>query len=241
LLIQVSYQQQTVEAFLAQDALTVIVGLVADPLARHPRMSEEDGLIVQLVIAFVRNLLSVPAVRPTAGSRGSHRTQLKDDLLRRLFDEHVLELLLVVAQHTNEVLALWAGWWPCSRGTCMSSFSWNVQKHCCSREAAGLVLDTSRGMSGNGRLLDQDHWRLGTIVISSFKAKGCMSNCGIAFMRFSKRSWNWRENYVAYWRGRLAELCLTAGGCDRRACPQWRAGSLPNRGTAASGGFPQRL
>lgn len=37
-----------------QDALAVVVGLLAEPLARHPRMREEDIVMVQLVITFLR-------------------------------------------------------------------------------------------------------------------------------------------------------------------------------------------
>ena len=42
------------EAFLAQDALAAVVGMLADPLARHPRMDERDAALVQLVIAFLK-------------------------------------------------------------------------------------------------------------------------------------------------------------------------------------------
>ncbi len=40
--------QAVKEAALAQDALKVIVDLVADPLARHPRMSEKVPLMTPL-------------------------------------------------------------------------------------------------------------------------------------------------------------------------------------------------
>lgn len=42
------------EAFLAQDALAAVVGMLAEPLGRHPRMDERDAALVQLVIAFLR-------------------------------------------------------------------------------------------------------------------------------------------------------------------------------------------
>ena len=42
------------EAFLAQDALAAVVGLLAEPLSRHPRMSDADTALVQLVITFLR-------------------------------------------------------------------------------------------------------------------------------------------------------------------------------------------
>jgi len=63
----------------------------------------QDALIVQLVVTFFRNLLAVPDARSTSGSRGDHRTRLRGELLQRLADDHVLELLLVFAQHTDVV------------------------------------------------------------------------------------------------------------------------------------------
>ena len=51
---QAEHIQRVREAFLAQDALAVVVGLLAEPLSRHPRMRPEDGVMVQLVITFMR-------------------------------------------------------------------------------------------------------------------------------------------------------------------------------------------
>lgn len=58
---------------------------------------------MQLVVTFFRNLLAIPDARTTGGAGGDHRTRMRGDLLRRLADDHVLELLLVLAQHTDEV------------------------------------------------------------------------------------------------------------------------------------------
>lgn len=66
-MMQADYMQLVREAFMEKDAMAVIVGLVAEPLSRHPRMSEADGLIVQLVITFIRNLLVIPDRAATAG------------------------------------------------------------------------------------------------------------------------------------------------------------------------------
>lgn len=38
-----------------------------------------------------------------AGSRGHHRSHLKESLLMRLFDDSIMELLLIMAQHTHRV------------------------------------------------------------------------------------------------------------------------------------------
>ena len=66
--LQAEYMQLVKEAFMEKDAMAVIVGLVAEPLGRHPRMTEADGLIVQLIITFIRNLLTIPDRAATAGS-----------------------------------------------------------------------------------------------------------------------------------------------------------------------------
>jgi hypothetical protein len=38
----------------------VVVGLAAAPLSRHPRMSEEDHQSLQLLLTFIRNMVSIP-------------------------------------------------------------------------------------------------------------------------------------------------------------------------------------
>lgn len=46
-----------------------------------------------------------------AGSGGDHRTRLRQELLTRMFDDNVMELLLVIAQHAHTVSLLV----PCMR------------------------------------------------------------------------------------------------------------------------------
>ena len=57
------------DAFLAQDALAVVVALVGPPLMRHAerQMTDKDLLIVQLVITFLRNLIVIPDSSGTSG------------------------------------------------------------------------------------------------------------------------------------------------------------------------------
>jgi hypothetical protein len=59
------------EAFLARDALAVVVALVAEPLQRHAagRAGAADANTVQLVLTFLRNLVVLPDAAPTAGAR----------------------------------------------------------------------------------------------------------------------------------------------------------------------------
>ena len=58
------------DAFLAQDALAVVVALVTQPLMRHAdgHMSDKDVLIVQLVVTFLRNLIVIPDSSSTSGA-----------------------------------------------------------------------------------------------------------------------------------------------------------------------------
>ena len=72
--------QAVKEAFLAQDALAVVTALVAEPLARHPRMTQQDTLLVQLVITFLRNLLAIPDQYASGGLPHNSSQDLHDML-----------------------------------------------------------------------------------------------------------------------------------------------------------------
>lgn len=55
-----------------------VLGLVAEPLAAHPRMSTEQQGAVQLVLCLLRNLLAAPDEQPSATlAAGSGRTRLQ--------------------------------------------------------------------------------------------------------------------------------------------------------------------
>ncbi len=66
--MQIDCLRQVKEAFLSQDALAIVVALVAGPLSGSTRMNEADAQLVQLVITFVRNLLCVEDRAATAGT-----------------------------------------------------------------------------------------------------------------------------------------------------------------------------
>ncbi|EIE20339.1 hypothetical protein COCSUDRAFT_58046 [Coccomyxa subellipsoidea C-169] len=101
--LQVEVMHDVKDAFLAQDALAVVVALVSRPLMRHAdgHMSDRDVLIVQLVVTFLRNLIVIPDSGSSSGSSGSHKSRMSSKLLCRLHEDSVLELLLVMAQHTS--------------------------------------------------------------------------------------------------------------------------------------------
>ena len=69
--------QATVSALLQQRALGAVLGLVAEPLSRHPRMRSEDAGAVQLVLTFLRNLLAVPESVALAGKDHKSRLQAR--------------------------------------------------------------------------------------------------------------------------------------------------------------------
>eukprot|EP00884_Botryococcus_braunii_P014003 jgi/Botrbrau1/22603/Bobra.176_1s0033.1 len=100
---QVEIMQSIKEAFVGTEALLLVVGLVEEPLQRHPRMTETDALIVQLVVAFLRNIISIPDKAKGTESSADNRTRMRGQLLQMLAESDVLELLLVLAQHTNQV------------------------------------------------------------------------------------------------------------------------------------------
>ncbi len=52
----------------------------------------------------MRNLLVIPDVHSKLGvSHGDHKAKLRGLLLDKLFDDNVMELLLLMAQHATEV------------------------------------------------------------------------------------------------------------------------------------------
>ncbi|EFJ46824.1 hypothetical protein VOLCADRAFT_92689 [Volvox carteri f. nagariensis] len=101
--IQEGFVRDVKEAMLQPDALVAVLGLIAEPLAAHPRLSPEQQGAVQLVLVLLRNLLAVPDERPSPTlAAGSSRTRLQASLLSLLFSENILELLLLVAQHGTQ-------------------------------------------------------------------------------------------------------------------------------------------
>ncbi|MEW5299072.1 MAG: hypothetical protein WDW36_002121 [Sanguina aurantia] len=101
---QIAMQQLVKESLVSQpDALAALVMLVSEPLSHHPRMSEQEASVVQLLLVFVRNLLAIPDAAVARGSSvGYHKTRMQESLLSAMFKENVMELLLLVAEHAKE-------------------------------------------------------------------------------------------------------------------------------------------
>eukprot|EP00879_Flechtneria_rotunda_P023163 GHRR01024489.1.p1 GENE.GHRR01024489.1~~GHRR01024489.1.p1 ORF type:complete len:154 (+),score=30.84 GHRR01024489.1:1678-2139(+) len=84
-----------------RDLLASLMSLAAGPLSRHPHMTDKDHQALQLLLTFFRNLVSIPDPAVGASSSAPHST-LQVELLLRLFDESVMELVLLVSSHANE-------------------------------------------------------------------------------------------------------------------------------------------
>ena len=114
---QFEVMRQVVEAFVGQgdeaevkgqrslgDGLEVVMTLLAEPLSKHPKMKDRDASLVELVIIFLRNLLtSIKVTQQDANFavRESARA-LHGDLLRGFQRADVTELLVTIAQHARE-------------------------------------------------------------------------------------------------------------------------------------------
>jgi hypothetical protein len=84
-----------------QTILSTIVALLVEPLAKK-RKTEADHLVIELVLHFIRNLLCAePIVKP---SREVHESNLRlqEELIAALYNELVLEVILVLSQHLDE-------------------------------------------------------------------------------------------------------------------------------------------
>ena len=64
----------------APESVVVLLGLVAEPISRHPRMTREDHNRLQLLLSFFRNLLVIPSTSATAtgaAAQGNHKMRLQ--------------------------------------------------------------------------------------------------------------------------------------------------------------------
>lgn len=51
----------------------VVIGLLVEPLTKHPRMKQDDAAQVQLVLTFIRNLLLIPDEKGSSDGPGAAR------------------------------------------------------------------------------------------------------------------------------------------------------------------------
>ena len=109
---QFEAMRTVVEAFIGGDgsdsntnnALEVVMTLLAEPLSKHPKMKDRDASLVELVVIFLRNLLASVKITQQEASytvRESARV-VHGDLLRGFQRADVTELLVTIAQHARE-------------------------------------------------------------------------------------------------------------------------------------------
>jgi len=102
--LQTSSMQQVCDAFVAENAIAVVVTLLADPLSRHPSMKDKDYALVELVVTFLRNLLAATAPPPGASFQQKEACKRSHaNLVNRFFEDNVMDLLMIMAQHSREV------------------------------------------------------------------------------------------------------------------------------------------
>jgi timeless len=87
------------EAFLSQDILAIFVSMLEEPLSHDGfDRTDDDNMLIELVLTLFRNLLHVPNPEYTTVSGGEHLTHLQEDFIILLHQELVLETVLLLAQ-----------------------------------------------------------------------------------------------------------------------------------------------
>eukprot|EP00894_Picocystis_sp_ML_P005544 jgi/Pico_ML_1/56061/g1656.t2 len=95
---QAEHLRNLKQAMVEEDVIAIVTSMLHEPLSKHPKMKENDAMIVQLVLAFFRNLLCI------ADSERStdYMNRNEEIMLERLFQENVMELVLVITQHCTQ-------------------------------------------------------------------------------------------------------------------------------------------
>ncbi|KAK6925919.1 Timeless, N-terminal [Dillenia turbinata] len=87
------------------DTVAVVVSLLEIPLENLDReaFTEDDWKLVQLVLTFFRNILAIHdiSLQQRAGGSATHFLSLRDRFLELLFNENVMDLILVLTQHVG--------------------------------------------------------------------------------------------------------------------------------------------
>ncbi|XP_072995580.1 uncharacterized protein [Typha latifolia] len=103
---QIEYLWDLKAAMARNVTLAVIISLLEDPLDHLERdaFTEDDWKLVQLVLTLFRNVLAVQDITLQQKASGS-ATQflcLTDSFLELLFQENIMDLILVLTQHVDE-------------------------------------------------------------------------------------------------------------------------------------------
>ncbi|KAF0924640.1 hypothetical protein E2562_010240 [Oryza meyeriana var. granulata] len=103
---QIEYLWDLKAALMRNVAMAVIVSLLEDPLDRLERASftEDDWKLVQLVLTLFRNVLAIQEITlaQKASGEATQLLCLADNFLELMFQENVMDLILVLTQHIDE-------------------------------------------------------------------------------------------------------------------------------------------
>eukprot|EP00943_MAST-04B_sp_MAST-4B-sp1_P004971 g4971.t1 len=87
------------EAFLSQDVLGIFVSMLEEPLSHDGfDRTDDDNMLIELILTLFRNLLHVPNPEYSSTSGGEHLSHLQEDFIVLLHKELVLETVLLLAQ-----------------------------------------------------------------------------------------------------------------------------------------------
>ncbi|KAK1577022.1 hypothetical protein Q3G72_018520 [Acer saccharum] len=102
---QIEYLWGLKSAITCSDTVAVIVSLLEGPLENLEceAFTEDDWKLVQLVLTFFRNILAIQDIPPhqKAGGSASEFMSLRDKFMELLFNENVMDIIIVIAQHVG--------------------------------------------------------------------------------------------------------------------------------------------
>ncbi|KAK6131802.1 hypothetical protein DH2020_034460 [Rehmannia glutinosa] len=102
---QIEYLWGLKSAITFSDIVPVIVSLLESPLENleNESFTEDDWKLVQLVLTLFRNILAIQDIstQQIAGASATRFLSLRDRFLELLFKENVMDLILVLSQHTS--------------------------------------------------------------------------------------------------------------------------------------------
>ncbi|XP_010261437.1 PREDICTED: protein timeless homolog isoform X2 [Nelumbo nucifera] len=102
---QMEYLWDLKASITRNDTIAVVISLLEDPLENLERgaFTEDDWKLVQLVLTLFRNVLAVQEITLQQKAVGSatQYISLRDKFLELLFNENVMDLIMVLTQHVG--------------------------------------------------------------------------------------------------------------------------------------------
>uniref|UniRef100_A0A7N0TEM8 Timeless N-terminal domain-containing protein n=1 Tax=Kalanchoe fedtschenkoi TaxID=63787 RepID=A0A7N0TEM8_KALFE len=102
---QIEYLWQLKSSITTSHIVPVTISILENPLhnLESGAFTEEDWKLVQLVLTLFRNLLAIQHItlQQKLGGSASQIVSLRDRFLKLLFDENVMDLIIVLAQHVE--------------------------------------------------------------------------------------------------------------------------------------------